>query len=62
MTRDEKVLFLFKLSVETATAFRSAALQSPKPVHTSSDFEGTIESLYKKFEFMLEEKLKGESR
>ncbi|EKN4004232.1 hypothetical protein ACRXAU_001650 [Yersinia enterocolitica] len=53
MTQEEKVLFLMKLSVETATAFRT----SPKITVSSHDFFESVDGYYEKFEAILNEKL-----
>lgn len=60
MTHEEKVLYLFKLSVDTATQYKVASLGSRGP-SGSSTLEEMIGNIYKKLEPLLEEKLKSES-
>jgi hypothetical protein len=56
MTHEEKVLYLFKLSVETSVAYKTASIG-----RSSTTLEETIENVYAKYERLLDEKLKSES-
>lgn len=56
MTQEEKVLFLFKLSVESAIEYKVAAIKSGKS-GPSSTLESTIETVYEKLETLLDKKL-----
>ncbi len=56
MTQEEKVLFLFKLSVESAIEYKVASIKSGKS-GPSSSLESTIETVYEKLETLLDKKL-----
>ena len=56
MTHEEKVLYLFKLSVEAAVKYK---IESQRK--SSNTLEQTIENVYSKLEVLLDKKLNGES-
>ncbi len=61
MTKEEKVMFLMRLSVETHTAYQASAMSSPRGYSTSKNPMEDIDKLYEKFETFLDKKLAGES-
>lgn len=56
MTREEKILYLFQLSVQTHTAYQTAAMASDRNYTTSEDPISDIEKLYDKLEVLLDKK------
>lgn len=56
MTREEKILYLFQLSVQTHTAYQAAAMTSDKSYSTSEDPLSDISKLYDRFEELLDKK------
>lgn len=56
MTQEEKVLYLFKLSVEAAVSYKTTTHSK-----TSTTLEQTVENLYSILEELLDKKLKSES-
>ena len=57
MTHEEKVLYLFKLSVEAAITYKTTTHSK-----ASTTLEQTVDTLYSIFEELLDKKLKSESR
>ncbi|ENU1544705.1 hypothetical protein ACR3F8_004725, partial [Escherichia coli] len=56
MTKEEKILYLFQLSVKTHTAYQTAAMTSDKNYSTSENPIDDISKLYDKFEALLDKK------
>ncbi len=56
MTKEEKVMFLMRLAVETHNAYRSGHLASGKKLTDHNPIE-TIEKIYDKYEELLDKKL-----
>lgn len=56
MTKEEKILYLFKLSVDTHTEYQIAAMTSDKNYKTSEDPLSDIGKLYDRFEVLLDKK------
>ncbi|MEI9881317.1 hypothetical protein [Atlantibacter hermannii] len=56
MTKEEKILYLFKLSVQTHTAYQTAAMTSEKNFSMSEKPMDDINKLYEKFETLLDKK------
>lgn len=56
MTHEEKVLYLFKLSVEAAVTYKTTSYSK-----TSTTLEQTIDNIYSNLEELLDKKLKSES-
>ena len=56
MTKEEKILYLFQLSVQTHTAYQTAAMTSDKNYSTSENPMDDISKLYEKFEALLDKK------
>ncbi|WP_213180890.1 hypothetical protein [Citrobacter freundii] len=57
MTKEEKVMFLMRLAVETHSAYRSGQIAAGKPSNPSHDPIETIEKIYEKYEELLDKKL-----
>lgn len=56
MTKEEKVMFLMRLAVETHSAYRSGHIASGKKLTDHNPIE-TIEKIYDKYEELLVKKL-----
>jgi len=57
MTKEEKVLFLMRLAVETHNAYRSGQLAAGKSGSFVEDPIASIERIYGKYEVLLDKKL-----
>ncbi|HBW4577287.1 hypothetical protein LQF95_24645 [Klebsiella quasipneumoniae] len=57
MTKEEKVMSILKLAVETHTAYQTAAMTSAKGFTRSEDPMSDIEKMYDKFEALFDKKL-----
>ena len=57
MTKEEKVIFLMRLAVDTHSAYRSAQIASGKALHADHDPIEAIERIYGKYEELLDKKL-----
>ena len=56
MTKEEKILYLFELSVNTHTAYQAAAMVANEKFTTSEKPMEDISKLYDKFEELLDKK------
>ncbi|MDA8487442.1 hypothetical protein [Kluyvera sp. Awk 3] len=61
MTKEEKVMFLMRLAVDTHSAFRAAQIASPRSNSISRDPMNEIEEIYVKYEEFLDKKLESGS-
>ncbi|WEE18640.1 hypothetical protein [Citrobacter koseri] len=57
MTKEEKVMFLMRLAVETHNAYRSGQLAAGKSGNFVQDPIDAIERIYEKYEVLLDKKL-----
>lgn len=57
MTKEEKVIFLMRLAVDTHSAYRSAQIASGKGMNADHDPIEAIEKIYNKYEALLDKKL-----
>ena len=56
MTKEEKILYLFELSVKTHTAYQTAAMVANEKYTTSENPMDDINKLYDKLETLLDKK------
>lgn len=61
MTKEEKVMFLMRLAVETHSAYRAAQISSPRAHTSSHDYMSAIEAIYDRYEEFLDKKLESVS-
>ncbi len=54
MTKEEKVIYLMRLAVDTHSAYRSAQIASGKGMNTDHDPIEAIEKIYNKYEALLD--------
>ncbi|MBW9415805.1 hypothetical protein [Enterobacter roggenkampii] len=57
MTKEEKVMHLLTIAVQTHTAYQTAAMTSSRGYSKSEDPMGDIEKLYDKLEDLFEKKI-----
>lgn len=57
MTKEEKVLFLMRLAVDTHSAYRSGQIAAGKVPNPDHDPIEAIERIYNKYEELLDKKL-----
>lgn len=57
MTKEEKVMGLLKIAVQTHTAYQTAAMTSSKGYTRSQNPMGDIEQLFDKFEELFNKKI-----
>ncbi|HAO0323836.1 TPA: hypothetical protein IGZ64_003696 [Escherichia coli] len=57
MTKEEKVMFLMRLAVETHSAYRSAQIAAGKSPNKDPDPVEAIEMIYDRYEQLLDKKL-----
>ncbi|HDX8708778.1 TPA: hypothetical protein RQO21_001165 [Klebsiella michiganensis] len=57
MTKEEKVMFLLRLSVETHNSYRAGQLASGKRAVFTQEPMDAIENIYEKLEELLDKKL-----
>lgn len=57
MTKEEKVMFLMRLAVDTHNAFRSGQLAAGKGGGFVQDPIDSIERIYEKYEALLDKKI-----
>jgi len=57
MTKEEKVMHLLQIAVQTHTAYQTAAMTSSRGYSKSEDPMGDIEKLFDKLEELFEKKV-----